>query len=39
MLEAEEIPESDDVGLCSGEVLSVRRYFGLCPKIEQITVI
>lgn len=34
VLEAEEIPESGEVGLSCGEGLSVRMYFGACPEIE-----
>lgn len=35
VLEAEEIPESDEVGLCSGEILSVRIYLGVQPEMEK----
>lgn len=35
VLEAEEIPESEEVGLCSGEILSVRMYLGVQPETEK----
>lgn len=35
VLDAEEIPESGDVGLSWGNVLSVRMYFGGRAKIKQ----
>ena len=34
VLEADEIPESGDVGLCWGDVLSVRMYFGARAEIR-----
>ena len=35
VLEAEEIPESEEVGLCSGEILSVSIYLGVHPETEK----